>query len=216
MTLGSVAIPEMKKYKYNDKLAAGVIAAGGTIGILIPPSLGFILYAILTEESVGRLFMAGMIPGILEIVFYVITVFIICGIHPSYGPRGPKSSITEKIISLKTTWPVLALFVLVIGGIYGGVFTPTEAGAIGAFGSIVIILIMRRLNLHGIAEGTLEALKLTGMIFVLVIGAFVFNHFLAMTKLPFMLSSLIEGVALNKLHHFRFYHPFVYFPGDVS
>ena len=198
VTLGSVAIPEMKKYNYNDKLAAGVIAAGGTIGILIPPSLGFILYAILTEESVGRLFMAGMIPGILEILFYVITVFIICGIHPHYGPRGPKSTIAEKIVSLKTTWPVLALFVLVIGGIYGGVFTPTEAGAIGAFGSIVIILIMRRLNLHGIAQGTLEALKLTGMIFVLVIGAFVFNHFLAMTKLPFMLSSLIEGITLNK------------------
>jgi tripartite ATP-independent transporter DctM subunit len=198
VTLGSVAIPEMKKFNYNDKLAAGAVAAGGTIGILIPPSLGFILYAILTEESIGQLFMAGMIPGILEILFYVATIFIICTLYPSYGPRGPKASVMEKIYSLKGTWPVLALFLLVIGGIYGGIFTPTEAGAVGAVGSIVIIFLMRRMNLTDFTTSTLDAVKLIGMIFVLVIGAFVFAHFLAMTKLPFYLSDLVAGMSVNR------------------
>jgi tripartite ATP-independent transporter DctM subunit len=198
VTLGSVAIPEMKKFEYNDKLAAGAVAAGGTIGILIPPSLGFILYAILTEESIGQLFMAGMIPGILEILFYVATIFILCALHPHYGPRGPKTSILEKIYSLKATWPVLALFLLVIGGIYGGIFTPTEAGAVGAVGSIIIIFLMRRMNLFDFTTSTLDAVKLIGMIFVLVIGAFVFAHFLAMTKLPFYLSDLVVGLSVNR------------------
>jgi C4-dicarboxylate transporter DctM subunit len=198
VTLGSVAIPEMKKFKYNDKLAAGAVAAGGTIGILIPPSLGFILYAILTEESIGQLFMAGIIPGILEILFYAATIFIVCALHPHYGPRGPKTSIMEKIYSLKTTWPVLTLFLLVIGGIYGGIFTPTEAGAIGTVGSIVIVFAMRRMNLADFTKSTMEAVKLIGMIFVLVVGAFVFAHFLAMTKLPFYLSDLVVGISVNR------------------
>jgi tripartite ATP-independent transporter DctM subunit len=198
VTLGTVALPEMKKYNYSDKLAAGVVAAGGTIGILIPPSLGFILYAILTEESIGRLFMAGIIPGILEVIFYTATVYLICTINPAAGPRGAKTTFVEKIVSLKTTWPVLALFLLVIGGIYGGLFTPTEAGAVGAFGSIIIILIMRRLTLKGLSNSILDALKLIGMIFVLVIGAFIFAHFLALTKLPFYLSDLVSGFAMSK------------------
>ena len=198
VTLGSVAIPEMQKFHYNDKLASGAVAAGGTIGILIPPSLGFILYAILTEESIGRLFMAGMIPGILEVLFYMGTIFIVCAMNPTYGPRGPKTSIKEKIYSLKATWPVLTLFVLVIGGIYGGIFTPTEAGAVGAIGSIVIIFSMRRMNLTEFTRSTLDALRLIGMIFVLVIGAFVFAHFLAMTKLPFYLSDLVVGFSLHR------------------
>jgi C4-dicarboxylate transporter DctM subunit len=198
VTLGSVAIPEMKKFKYNDQLAAGAVAAGGTLGILIPPSLGFILYAILTEQSIGQLFMAGIIPGVLEILFYVATIFILCGMHPTYGPRGPKTSIMEKIYSLKTTWPVLTLFLLVIGGIYGGVFTPTEAGAVGAVGSIIIVFAMRRMTLANFTQSTMEAVKLIGMIFVLVVGAFVFAHFLAMTKLPFYLSDLVAGISLHK------------------
>jgi tripartite ATP-independent transporter DctM subunit len=198
VTLGTVALPEMKKYKYSDKLAAGVVAAGGTIGILIPPSLGFILYAILTEESIGRLFMAGIIPGILEVLFYTATVYLMCTINPANGPRGPRTSFVEKIVSLKTTWPVLALFLLVIGGIYGGLFTPTEAGAVGAFGSIIIIMIMRRLSVKGLSNSILDALKLIGMIFVLVIGAFIFAHFLALTKLPFYLSDLVSGLSMSK------------------
>jgi C4-dicarboxylate transporter DctM subunit len=198
VTIGSVALPEMKKYKYDPKLATGTVAAGGTIGILIPPSLGFILYAILTEESIGRLFMAGIIPGILEVVFYVGLIYLMCRLNPSLGPRGPKTAMGEKVRSLKNTWPVLLLFALVIGGIYGGIFTPTEAGAVGAFGAMGIILLMGRLNVRGLAVTTMEALKMTGMILVLVLGAFIFAHFLALSKLPFLLSEFITGMNIPR------------------
>jgi tripartite ATP-independent transporter DctM subunit len=198
VTLGSVALPEMKKYKYSESLAAGTIAAGGTIGILIPPSLGFILYAVLTEESIGQLFMAGMIPGILEVLFYVMTIFLICLFKPSYGPRGSKSTWVEKVQSLKSTWAVFTLFFIVIGGIYGGIITPTEAGAIGAFGAIVIVFAMGRMSVPGLLDSVMKSLELTGMIFMLVIGSFLFAHFLALTKLPFFLSGLITELSISK------------------
>lgn len=198
VTLGTVALPEMKKFHYSEKLAAGTIAAGGTLGILIPPSLGFILYAILTEESIGRLFMAGIIPGILEVLFYTITILLVCWINPSMGPRGPKTGLREKIYSLKNTWPVIILFVLIIGGIYGGVFTPTEAGAIGAFGSMLIVVVMGRIKALGLFDSIMEALKLTGMIFILVLGAFTFGHFLALSKLPFLLSDFVTSIAISR------------------
>ena len=198
VTLGSVALPEMKKFKYSEKLASGTIAAGGTLGILIPPSLGFILYAILTEESIGRLFMAGIIPGLLEVVFYTATILIICRINPLMGPRGPKAGFGAKIYSLKNTWSVLLLFLSIMGGMYGGVFTPTEAGAIGAFGSMVIVIAMGRATATSIYNSIMDALRLSGMIFVLVLGAFTFAHFLALSKLPFLLADLVTGITISK------------------
>jgi tripartite ATP-independent transporter DctM subunit len=193
-----VALPEMKRFNYDQGLATGTVAAGGTLGILIPPSIGFILYAILTEQSIGRLFMAGIIPGILEVIFYTGIIWLLCAINPSRGPRGPRQSFKEKIFSLGQTWPVILLFLLVIGGIYRGWFTPTEAGSIGAFGSILIILAMRRLNLAGVYKSIMDALRITGMVFILILGAFILAHFLALTKLPFLLSDFVTQVSVSR------------------
>jgi tripartite ATP-independent transporter DctM subunit len=196
VTMSQIAVPEMKKYRYEDKLASGSIAAGGTLGILIPPSLGFILYGILTEQSVGELFMAGILPGILLTFLFMATIWVIATKRPSAGPRGPRTGIREKILSLKGTWHMLLLFLLIIGGIYGGIFTPTEAGAMGAFGAIVISVVSRRLTLKILMESLFEATKITAMIMLLVIGAFILMKFLALSKLPFLLADTISGLKL--------------------
>ena len=146
IAMGKMAYPEMVRYKYSSLLSVGTIAAGGTMGILIPPSMGFILIGILTELSIGKLFIAGIIPGILEVVFYLIAIYIMCKVNPKLGPALPRTTFKEKMGTMKFTWPVLSLFILVIGGIYGGIFTPTEAGGIGAFGALVVSLARRRLD----------------------------------------------------------------------
>ena len=133
VTMGSVALPEMKKYNYDTKLATGSVAAGGTLGPMIPPSMGFIIYSMLTGVSIGKLFIAGIFPGILQAVLFMITIYIICLRNPKMGPAGPRTSLREKVASLKSTWAVIVLFIVVIGGIYLGFFTPTEAAGIGAF-----------------------------------------------------------------------------------
>ena len=150
--MGKVALPQMRKYKYDDAMASGCIASAGTMGILIPPSMGFILYGLLTEQSIGKLFMAGFLPGILLTLLMIIAILIITAIRPEAGPAGPKSTLKEKVVSLRKIWHVMLLFLLVLGGIYGGMFTPTEAGAIGAFGALVIVIATRQLtrrSLHG-------------------------------------------------------------------
>lgn len=189
--MGRMALPEMRKYNYDRKLAAGAIAAGGTIGILIPPSMGFILYGILTEQSIGKLFMAGIIPGILEVAFYIGTVFIICRINPMAGPAGKNAPFKDKVVSLKNTWSMILLFVLVMGGIYGGWFTPTEAGAVGAFGAILIAGIARKLNVKNVYSAVLEAAQTTAMIVLLVVSAFVLTKLMAVSRLPDFLAHTI-------------------------
>jgi tripartite ATP-independent transporter DctM subunit len=196
VTMSQIAVPEMKKYNYENKLSSGSVAAGGTLGILIPPSLGFILYGILTEQSVGELFMAGILPGILLTFLFMATIWVITAMQPNAGPPGPRTSFKEKVISLKGTWHMLLLFLLIIGGIYGGIFTPTEAGGVGAFGAIVISGVSRRLTLKILMESLLEATKITAMIMLLVIGAFILMKFLALSKLPFMLADTISGLML--------------------
>jgi tripartite ATP-independent transporter DctM subunit len=198
-TMGKVALPEMQKYKYDLRLTTGSVAAGGTIGILIPPSMGFILYGILTEESVGKLFMAGIIPGILEILFYVGTILIICRISPSMGPASPKVSIREKVKSLRFTWAMLCLFFLVIGGIYDGWFTPTEAGAIGAFGAIIISFIAGKLTRENLLAAILEAAQTTAMIAMIISGAFILMKFMAVSRLPDLLAGFIGGLPFPPL-----------------
>jgi C4-dicarboxylate transporter DctM subunit len=192
--MGQIVAPEMRRHNYAPSLAAGSVAAGGTLGILIPPSMGFILYAILTEQSIGRLFMAGIFPGILEIVFYLVVIYILCRINPALGPAGPKTGWKEKFISLKAAAPVLILFVLVMGGIYLGWFTPPEAGAIGAFGTIVMALALRRISGKGFWGSFLETARITTMVVVLIIGAFIFARFLAVTRMPFILAETIANI----------------------
>ena len=193
-TMGKVALPEMKRLDYDDKLATGSVAAGGTMGILIPPSMGFILYGILVDQSIGRLFMAGIFPGITEAAFYVGAIWIVTRFNPKLGPRGPKFSLKEKIFSLKNTWAMLALFILVMGGIYMGVFTPTEAGALGAFLAIVISLVGRKLTWTNFRGSVVETAQITAMIVLMIVGAFMLMRFLAVSRLPTLLSDFVVGL----------------------
>ncbi|NLL52460.1 MAG: TRAP transporter large permease [Peptococcaceae bacterium] len=199
VTMGKIAYPEMKRFKYDDRLSTGVIAAGGTIGILIPPSTGFILYGILTEQSVGHLFIAGIIPGILQVIFYIITITIICRIKPEMGPPGPKVKFKDKVTGSKTVWPMVVIFILVMGGIYGGIFTPTEAGAVGAFGAIVLGFVMRRLNLPNIRAALTETASNTAMILFLLVGAYIFMRFTAVSNLPVFVSEFILNLELPRI-----------------
>ena len=197
-TMGTVALPEMKRYKYDPQLATGAVAAGGTIGILIPPSVILIIYAVLTEQSVGKLFLAGFIPGVLEALFYIGVIFIICRIRPEMGPPGPKTSFMAKIKSLTGTWIVILLFLIVIGGLYFGVFSPTEAAGVGAGGAFIFALARRRLNWQNFKESLYATTKTTAMIFAILLGAMIFGYFLAITRLPFELADFMVGLPLNR------------------
>jgi C4-dicarboxylate transporter DctM subunit len=199
VTMGLVSLPEMKKYKYNPALATGSIAAGGTIGILIPPSAALILYGIITETSIGKLFIAGAIPGVLEAVFYMIAIYILCTWKPSYGPRGPSYSLREKVVAFGSCGEVIGLIVLVLGGLMIGWFTPTEAGAVGAFGAIGFAMIRRRLNWGKFKYALIETMKTGGMIFCILIGAFIFKYFMAVTNIPFLLADMVSGLPLPPL-----------------
>ncbi len=197
-TMGMVAVPEMKKYRYNPSLATACIAAAGGIGILIPPSIILVIYGILTEESIGKLFLAGFIPGVLQAVIYMVTIYMICKRNPLMGPPGERSGIMERFTSLKASWGVIALFVLVIGGIYFGVFTPTEAGGVGAFGAFILALGRRQLSWKGFVDSLTETGKITAMVFFILIGATLLSYFLAVTKLPFELSNFVAGLGINR------------------
>lgn len=195
-TMGLLSFPEMEKYQYKKSLAAGAIAAGGTIGILIPPSGILILYGVLTESSISRLFMGGIIPGILEALFYITTIYIICMINPSLGPRGPQYSIKEKIASLLGCGEIIGLIILVLGGLIVGWFTPTEAGAVGAAGALFFSLIRRRLSWPNFRKAVRETVKTTGMLYVIMIGAYVFMYFITVTNIPFFLADFVGGLNL--------------------
>ncbi len=197
-TLGSVALPEMKKYNYDPALATGSVAAGGTIGILIPPSVILVIYGIITELSIGKLFLAGFIPGILEAIFYMITISILTKINPSLGPRGPKTTIGEKFIALSKTWEVFFLFLLVIGGIYLGVFTPNEAAGVGAFGAFIFGLLRKKIKWKNFKESFIDTGKTTGMIFLIIFGAMLLGYFLSVAKLPSELARFVSELPVNR------------------
>jgi C4-dicarboxylate transporter, DctM subunit len=197
-TMCTVALPEMRRYKYKDTLATGCIAAGGTIGIIIPPSINFVVYGAVTETSIGKLFASGILSGILVAVLYILAIYIVCKRDPAMGPLGPSSTMREKLISLKGVWAILGLFLLVMGGIYFGVFTPSEAGAVGAFGAFIIALAKRKLTWNGLSKSLLDTGKTTSMIMVIVIGTMIFGYFLTITKMPLTIAETITAMALNK------------------
>ncbi|MFW2367264.1 MAG: TRAP transporter large permease [Desulforhopalus sp.] len=197
-TLGKVAMPEMVKYKYDKALATGAIAAGGSIGILIPPSVILIIYGIITEQSIGKLFLAGFIPGLLEAVFYIITIMIITRFNPALGPPGPRATMNEKLKSLLTIWEVVVLFVVVIGGIYLGVFTPTEAAGVGAFGTFCFVIIRKKLTWESFKSSLMQTSKTTGMLFMVVMGAMILGYFFSVSRLPFELATWVGGLTVNR------------------
>lgn len=198
-TMARVAIPEMQKYGYDPRLATGCVAAGGTLGILIPPSIGFIIYGILTEESIGSLFMAGILPGLLLAFLFLLAIYLQCRINPKMGPKGDATTWKEKFSSLGGTWPMMSLFVLVMGGIYFGFFTPTEAAGIGAFGAFIITFAKKKINRTTLTESLLLTGNMTAMIFLIIIGANIFSSFLALTGIPFMLADAVAALALPRL-----------------
>jgi len=194
--MATICYPEMRKFNYSETIGSGTIAAGGTLGIMIPPSLGFIIYGILTEQSIGKLFIAGIIPGILEMLFYISAVIIMVRFKPALAP--PASvDITwkQKFSSLTPTWPVLASFLFILGGIYLGIFTPTEAGGIGAGASILLTIIMKRFTWKSFLDACNETIHITAMVFLLFMGAMVFNVFLTLSNLPQTISALLGSVS---------------------
>ncbi|MBN1189157.1 MAG: TRAP transporter large permease subunit [Dehalococcoidales bacterium] len=198
IAMGKIAYPEMKRYGYDARLSLGSIASGATLGIMIPPSMGFILIGILTQISIGKLFIAGILPGIMQVILYFVAISVICRFKPSWGPVGRKTTVREKVVSFKLTWPVVILFLLIIGGMYGGIFSATEAGAIGAFGALVVAISKRQMNRHSFVASLLDSAQTTGMIFCIVVGAFIFKQFLAITRIPFEFSTLIAEIGINK------------------
>lgn len=192
-TMGLVALPEMRKYRYSDQLAAGSVAAGGTIGSLIPPSGMFIIYGILTETSIGKMFAAGIIPGLLLALFYMLVISVQCKLDPEAGPAGPNHTLMEKLKSFQKTGDVIVLFSLVMGGIMLGWFTPTEAGAVGAFGALLIAGARGRLSFDNARIAVYDTLKTTGMIFGILFGAFVFNSFITVTTIPNSIVAIVSA-----------------------
>jgi len=197
VTIGKVALPEMKRLGYADGLATGAVAAGGTLGFLIPPSTGFVLYAILTEQSIGRLFMAGILPGLLLMVLFMLTVWLVALRKPDQAPAGPNVPIRQRFATLKQAGPLMAVMVLTIGGIYIGAFTPVEASGIGAALVILLALAGRKLNRAGFAAAVMDTLKTTAMLYAIVIGANVLNPFFAVTQIPALLGEGLQGLGLG-------------------
>jgi len=197
-TMGSVSYPEMKKYNYKDSLATSCVAAGGTLGILIPPSMGFIVYGLIAEVSIGKLFMAGIIPGILLASCFSVIIIIRCLIDPSLGPPQPKVSLLGKLYSLKDVWPILVLFIIVIGGIYMGVFTPTEGGGIGTLVALLISLVKRTLSFKNLITASIEAMALTSVIFGILIGVTILGYFITISEIPMKLAGIIVALPLSR------------------
>jgi C4-dicarboxylate transporter, DctM subunit len=195
-TMATVTLPEMKRYGYDMGLATGTVAAAGSLGILVPPSVIFIVYGILTEQSIGKLFAAGIFPGILLCFLFLMTIYLRVLKNPSLAPPGPKTSFKEKFRSFAGVIETLILFSLVMGGIFFGIFTPTEAAAIGAFLTILIAVFRKQLAWHAFVKSLADTTKISCMIMVIVAGAVIFGHFMAITRVPYELAEWVGTLPL--------------------
>lgn len=195
-TMSTIALPELKKYKYDEALSTGSVAAGGTLGIIIPPSTVLIVIAIQTQQSVRQLFAATIIPGMILTLLFLATISYLCMRNPELGPAGPKTPFKEKMLSLKGVIPVFLLFVFVVGGLFRGWFTPTESGAFGSFGAIILALSMRKLTWKNFRLSIASTLRSSAMVILLIVGAMVFGRFLTLTRLPFAVAEWVVKLAI--------------------
>ncbi|WP_432726795.1 TRAP transporter large permease [Variovorax sp. W6] len=197
-TFSAVAYPEMRRFNYPQSFSTGVIAAGGTLGAILPPSTVLAVYAILTQQDIGKLFMAGIVPGILAMAMYVLTIAVIVKTRPGWLPGGEVKPWSERLKDLKNVWAPLVLFVFVIGGLYGGFFTPTEAGGVGASGAFILGLVRRKLDGPKIREALLSATRTAAAVFTVLIGALLFGYFLTITQSPQKLTEFLTGLGIGR------------------
>ncbi|MEW6672665.1 MAG: TRAP transporter large permease [Thermodesulfobacteriota bacterium] len=194
-TMGTIALPEMKRYKYNQALSTGSVAIGGTLGVVIPPSVVLIIIAVQTKQSIIQLFIANIVPGVILTGLFLATVFWLCIRNPGLGPPGPRTGMREKLLSLSGVVETMILFLLVIGGLYAGWFTPTEAGAAGSFGALVIGVARGKLSFKQFVRAIAETIRISSMVVLLIAGAVIFGRFLTVSRLPFELADWV--VSLN-------------------
>ena len=197
-TMAAVTLPEMKRYKYNMSLATGTVAAAGSLGILIPPSTIFIVYGILTEQSIGKLFAAGIFPGILLSILFILTIYLRVRINPDLAPPGPKTTLGEKLRSFTGVLETLLIFAMVMGGIFFGIFTPTEAASAGAFLTILLGVIRKQLTWKGFVQSVADTTRISCMVMMIVTGAVIFGHFLAVTRVPYDLAAWVSSLPLHR------------------
>ncbi|WP_422096162.1 TRAP transporter large permease [Variovorax sp.] len=197
-TFSSVAYPEMRRFGYPQSFATGVIAAGGTLGAMLPPSTVLAVYAILTQQDIGKLFMAGIVPGLLAMLMYVLTIVVIVRVKPGWLPRGEARAWSERAAELKNVWAPIVLFLFVIGGLYGGFFTPTEAGGVGASGAFILGVLRGRLDRAKIREALLSATRTAAAVFTVLIGALLFGYFLTITQSPQKLTEFLTGLGVGR------------------
>jgi len=197
-TFSTVAYPEMRRYGYPQSFSTGVIAAGGTLGAMLPPSTVLAVYAVITQQDIGKLFMAGVLPGLLAMTMYVLTIVAIVAVAPRFLPSGERRPWSERREALLGVWPSLVLFAFVIGGLYGGLFTPTEAGGVGAAGAFLLGAARRKLNRKNIRSALLQATRTAAAVFTVLIGALLFGYFLTITQTPQKLTAFLTGLGIGR------------------
>ncbi|MEW6532405.1 MAG: TRAP transporter large permease [Thermodesulfobacteriota bacterium] len=198
-TFATIAVPEMDRYNYDKRLSCGTVATVGTLGILIPPSVVLIIYGILTETSIGRLFLAGIVPGLMIAASFAITLYGWCKVNPELGPKGDRSTWRERFASLPPVLGVIIIFILVVGGLMQGFFTPTEAGSVGTFAVLLLTLAKRDMNMKRFVQAIMETLRIACMVIMLIAGATILSHFFAVTRTPYLVATWLESLEVHRM-----------------